>query len=266
MKAAPYGSFRADRSTDWRRTLTVRLRWLFGALLTLDFAVFWALPIAAQGQAYKVGLNRVLDPIYERIDGSPALRRFAERWVYQKPVHADYFARALLLLLSTVLAVGVVTWWQVAHGSLPIWLIYLYYFAWVGFGGRTMGAAYTFAHREGHRPGGRLYRPWIRRTFGNVFENWLGPLYGNVPYNFSTSHNLLHHRLNAGKGDPFYMWDIDRSSFSDLMLYQHRIFLYTAGWSSLRAFRDQIGGRREDTAHRQLRAPGHRVEERVLER
>lgn len=49
----------------------------------------------------------------------------------------EYFAdppitlvSALLLLLSTNIAVGVVTWWQVMHGSLPFWLIFLYYLAW----------------------------------------------------------------------------------------------------------------------------------------
>ena len=61
---------------------------------------------------------------------------------------------------------------------------------------------------------------------GNIFENWVGYFYGNVPYNFSTSHDLLRHRLNAGKGDLFYMWDVDATSWSDFMLYQFRIFIY----------------------------------------
>jgi len=237
--------------SDCLTTLTVRLRWAFGFLLTINFAIFWALPIVIQGQAYKLGLNRVLNPIYDVIDRSSALRRFATRFIYAKPVHADYFARALLLVLSTVLALGLVFYWQIAHGSLPIWLILLYYFAWVGFGGRIMGAAYTFAHREGHRPGGRLYRSWIGNTVGNFFENWLGCFYGNVPYNFSTSHNLLHHSLNAGKGDPVYLWDLDRTSWSDLMLYQHRIFAYMTGWSSLRAFKNH--GRKVTDQYRLLR-------------
>ena len=239
-------------SSDWRTALTVRLRWAFGVLLAINFAIFWAPPIVIQGRTYEAGLRRVLEPIYEWIDGSPRVRRFAERWIYQRAVHVDYFVRALLLLLSTVIALGVVTWWQVTHGSLPLWLIFLYYLAWVGFGGRIMGAAYTFAHREGHRPGGGLYRPWIRKIFGNVVENWLGFFYGNVPYNFSTSHNLLHHRLDGGKGDPFYMWDIDRSSWSELMLFFHRIFVYMTGWSSLRAFKTQEPGQRMDRAFWQL--------------
>ena len=250
--ASPSRPRASSPSSDWRRALRVRVRWAVGVLLSINFAIFWAIPIAIQGRAYKLGLRRVLAPIYDWIDGARWLRRFAARFIYERPVHVDYFARALLLFVSTVIAVGVVTWWQIAHGSLPIWLIFLYYLAWVGFGGRTMGAAYTFAHREGHRPGGGLYRPWIRKIFGNFVENWLGFFYGNVPYNFSTSHVLLHHRLNAGKGDPFYMWDIDRSSWSDLMLFHHRTFLYMTGWSSLRAFRNQEGGERMARAYRQL--------------
>ena len=236
-----------------RNVFAVRLRRAFGVLLTVNFAVFWALPILVQGRLYRAGLRRVLDPIYDWIDGAPGVRRFAEGCVYQRPVYADYFVRAMFLGLSTTIGLGVVTWWQVTHGSLPFWLIFVYYLAWVGFGGRIMGAAYTFAHREGHRPGGRIYRPWIRKTFGNVVENWFGPFYGNVPYNFSTSHNLLHHRLDGGKGDPFYMWDIDRSSWSDMMLFFHRIFIYMTGWSSLRAFKTQERGERMERARRQLR-------------
>jgi len=29
-----------------------------------------------------------------------------------------------------------------------MWLIYAYYFSWVGIGGRIMGAAYALAHKE----------------------------------------------------------------------------------------------------------------------
>jgi hypothetical protein len=230
----------------------VRFRRAAGTVLTLNFSLFWLLPIALQGQIYKLGLRRVLEPVYDRLDRSEGMRRFAAKWIYQRPVHVDYFARAVLLLLSTSIALGVVFYWQVTHGSLPVWLVGLYYFAWVGFGGRIMGAAYTFAHREGHRPGGRLYRPWIRNSFGNVFENWLGLFYGNVPYNFSTSHNLLHHKLDAGKGDPFYMWDIDRTSWSDFMLYQFRVFSYMTGWSSLEAFRKQSDRRQMADSYRAL--------------
>ena len=238
---------------DSHNALIVRLRRAAGVVLTINFAIFWLIPIVVQGQAFKLGLHRVLSPLYERIDQAPALRRFAARWIYEKPVHVDYFATAILLLASSAIALGTVFTWQITQGSLPIWLIFAYYFAWVGFGGRMMGAAYTFAHREGHRPGGRLYKAWIHNSVGNFFENWMGHFYGGVPYNFSTSHNLLHHRLNAGKGDPFYMWDIDRTSLSDFMLYQYRIFIYMTGFSSLKAFRPQLDNRLIAQSYRSLR-------------
>ncbi len=142
---------------------------------------------------------------------------------------------------STVLGWGGLLAWQIAFGSLPWWLIAIYYFHWVGPGGRGMGVAYTLAHREGHRPGGKLYRSWIGKRIGNLFENGLGVFYGVVPYNFSTSHVLLHHRLNGGKGDPVYLWDLDRTQWSDLLLYQWRLFRWMAGFSSLAEFRREAG-------------------------
>jgi len=98
-----------------------------------------------------------------------------------------------------------------------------------------MGAAYAMAHKEGHNR--MLYKPWIRNSVGNLFENWIGIFYGNVPYNFSTSHIAIHHRLNGGKGDTFYQWDLDRSSWSDFMLFLHRVFGHTCGFSSMIFFR-----------------------------
>lgn len=70
----------------------------------------------------------------------------------------------------------------------------------------------------------------------NFFENWLGVFYGNVPWNFTTSHIFIHHRLDGGVGDTFYQWDIDRTSVSDFMLYIHRIFMHMIGYSSLKFF------------------------------
>jgi len=100
---------------------------------------------------------------------------------------------------------------------------------------QTMGSAYTFAHKEGHNA--LLYQRWLRRSVGNIFETWVGCLFGNVPYNFTTSHVHIHHHLDGGKGDSFYMWDVDRTSFGDFLLFVHRILLHMSGTSSLRYFR-----------------------------
>ena len=59
---------------------------------------------------------------------------------------------------------------------------------------------------------------------------------GNVPWNFTTSHIFIHHKLDGGVGDTFYEWDIDRTSLFDFMLYVHRILLHMLGYSSIKIF------------------------------
>lgn len=93
-----------------------------------------------------------------------------------------------------------------------------------------MGAAYALAHKEGHCKA--FYKKWIRNTIGNVFENWIGLIYGSAPGQFSCSHVFIHHRLDGGPGDTFYQWDLDRSSVADFMLYVSRIFMHMIGYSS----------------------------------
>ena len=226
----------AGRSYRYR----VGARKAFGTLLTLNFALLWAAPVLVQGQMFRHGLHRLLRPLFGLLDNSSTLRNYAKH-VYRRPVHADYFATAILFTVGYAGLLGTVFAYQIATGSLPLWLIAVYYFLWVGPGGRSMAAAYTFAHREGHLPGGRMYHPWIGDRIGNFFENWVGVWYGIVPYTFSTSHLLLHHRLDGGKGDPVYVWDLDRTKFGDLMLYQWRFFLYLTGISSMAEFRRQRG-------------------------
>lgn len=91
--------------------------------------------------------------------------------------------------------------------------------------------------RQGHHHG--LYKKWIRETVGHFFENCLGVFFGNVPWNFTTSHIFIHHKLDGGIGDTFYEWDFDRSSLPDFMLYVHRVFLHMVGYSSIKLFHAQ---------------------------
>lgn len=224
----------------WRVRWLVRARKTLGTLLTLNFAALWALPVVVQGQLFRHGLNGVLRPLYRFADESPAWRRFAARHVYRRQSDATYFAASAMTVVGTLAMVGLLLGWQMAFGSLPWWLVAIYYFHWVGPGGRNMATAYTLAHREGHMRGG-MYRGWIGDRLGNVFENRLGVFYGVVPHNFSTSHVLLHHRLNGGKGDPIYLWDLDRTQWGDLMLYQWRMLLWMSGFGSLAEFRRQAG-------------------------
>lgn len=211
------------------------LPFISGVVLTVNFLAFWAFPIAGMGQLYKGLLKPYLQPIYIWIEQNKILRSFAANYVYTKPEHADFFALSLLATLNCSITIPFVFYWQLKYGSLPFWLIYAYYCSWVGIGGTMMGTAYGMAHKEGHYFG--LYKKYIRDSFvGHFFENWLGIFFGNVPWNFTTSHNLIHHRLDGGMGDTFYEWDIDRSSLSDFMLYVHRILMHMVGYSSLKFF------------------------------
>lgn len=101
---------------------------------------------------------------------------------------------------------------------------------------------------QGHNH--NLYKKWIKYSIGNLFENWLGLFYGNVPYNFTTSHIFVHHKLDGGPGDTFYEWDIDRTSLADFMLYIHRIFMHMIGVSSLRFFNAHEDKRNGDLLYR----------------
>lgn len=207
-----------------------------GVLLSINFVLFWSIPIFIQGIVYKHGLVHVLKPLYNMMDKSTWFRGIGEKYVYTNPLHADFFAITVLLLINYSAGIGTVFYWQLSAGYLPWWLIAAYYFCWVGVGGRMMGGAYALAHKEGHNH--TLYKKWIRDTIGHPFENVLGVLVGNVPWNFTTSHIFIHHRLDGGVGDTFYLWDLDRSSVKDFMLYLHRILLHTSGISSLRFFEE----------------------------
>uniref|UniRef100_A0A7S0E067 Fatty acid desaturase domain-containing protein n=1 Tax=Hanusia phi TaxID=3032 RepID=A0A7S0E067_9CRYP len=189
------------------------------------------------GQVWKLGLYKILRPIFNFFDQNTLLRSFAKTFVYSKELYTDFFVLSIFLALQNFTALGVALYWQIKYEYLPWWLVFAYYCQWVGLGGRGMGGAYTLSHKEGHHRGGGLYKNWIASSFGNVWENWMGFLYGIVPYNFSTSHVFLHHKLNGGKGDAMYQWDLDRSSWSDLMLFQYRVMVYMTGWSSLETFR-----------------------------
>ena len=203
---------------------------LCGMVMTINFILFWAVPIAGMGGIWKFGLKHVLLPIYDLVDSSSLLRGFAEAHIYTRSQHADFAATSLLLLLNSGISLGTVFYWQVQHGSVPAWLVALYYCSWVGVGGRIMGAAYALAHKEGHNFA--LYKKPLRGVFGNFFENWLGMFYGIIPYSFTTSHVSIHHRLDGGLGDTFYQWDLNRASLSDFCLYVSRILQHMTGYSS----------------------------------
>ena len=161
---------------------------LVGVILSINFILFWAVPIMGMGLLWKHALRSLILPIYNFLDTNKNVRQFAANYIYTRPEHADYFGTSVVAILNTV--VGVMM----------------------------------------------LYKKWIRDTVGNVFENILGVWFGNVPWNFTTSHIFIHHRLDGGCGDTFYLWDFDRTSLSNFMLYTTRIFGHMTGYSSLKFF------------------------------
>mmetsp|Transcript_28872 Transcript_28872/g.21496 ORF Transcript_28872/g.21496 Transcript_28872/m.21496 type:complete len:438 (-) Transcript_28872:56-1369(-) len=216
-------------------TTTRFLPFISGVLMTANFVIFWAVPVVGMGQLYRNLFAPVLKPLYDSIESNKTLRNFAASYVYNNPQHADFFALSLILVLNCSITIPFMFYWQLSHGSLPIWLVYAYYCSWVGLGGSIMGGAYALAHKEGHNP--RLYKKWIQSTIGNPFENVLGLFFGNVPWNFTTSHIKIHHQTNGGFGDTFYLWDFDRTDPCGFMLYIHRILLHMLGVTSIRFFR-----------------------------
>ena len=121
---------------------------LFGVVMSLNFLVFWALPIMGMGGLWKSCIKQFLSPIIMFLDGNPWLRNFAKDYVYTKPEHADFFLTSALIILNSFISLTTVFYWQLSTGEVPYWLIFAYYCSWVGIGGRTMGGAYALAHKE----------------------------------------------------------------------------------------------------------------------
>ena len=124
------------------------LKIFIGSILTANFLVFWGAPIALQGIIWKEALSKYLLFLFDLIDQNTFLRKIAVNYVYTNPRHSDFFATSLILLIYTSLCLGYVFYYQLTRNTLPWWLIIAYYFAWVGVGGRIMGAAYALAHKE----------------------------------------------------------------------------------------------------------------------
>jgi hypothetical protein len=165
------------------------LRRAVGWALQINFLIFWAVPIFGQGQVWKKALQYVLHPLYNLVDRHAGARKFAATYIYERPHYADFFATMVLVTISSIAMIGYVLYHQIKFGFLPWYVVFGYYCAWVGFGGRSMGAAYTFAHKEGHFK--LMYKPWIRNTIGHWFENVLvGPAAARPAGKCDMSHRL----------------------------------------------------------------------------
>jgi hypothetical protein len=116
--------------------------------MTINFVIFWAIPVAGMGALYKELLKKYLQPIYIQMENSKALRAFASKYIYTQERHSDFFAMSALLIINCSISIPFMFYWQLKHDSLPYWLIFAYYCSWVGIGGSVMGGAYGLAHKE----------------------------------------------------------------------------------------------------------------------
>jgi hypothetical protein len=117
-------------------------------MMTLNWLLFWFVPIMGMGSIWKYFLKFGLLPIYHMIDQNKYFRSFASNYIYTRPEHADFFLMSLLTILSSSIFIPLLFYWQLTYGDLPKWLIFTYYCSWVGLGGSVMGTAYSLAHKE----------------------------------------------------------------------------------------------------------------------
>lgn len=121
---------------------------LCGVLMSINFVVFWLIPIMGMGAIYKQCLKPYLQPLYLMMDKNYYLRLFASNYIYTKPEHADFISMSILLIINCSISIPTMFYTQLKYGYLPWWLIFCYYCSWVGIGGSMMGSAYGLAHKE----------------------------------------------------------------------------------------------------------------------
>lgn len=202
-----------------------------GLIIFVNFCLIW-IPSYFVHSILSFLLKDIIISIYQIFDQSAFVRSLAINYIYSNAQHSDYFVTSFTLLFCSTSLVYFVIYTQIVFQFLSVYVICVFYIIWIGF----IGASYSLAHKEGHNS--NLYKPWIRSlTFGgHIFENFIGIIYGSVPWNFSTSHISIHHRLDGRVGDTLYLWDLDRSNFYDFLLYLSRVLLHTSGWSPLLYF------------------------------
>ena len=105
-----------------------RVNYVVGFLLFVNWFVFWMTPIVVQGAVFKLGLHekvcriieslnrtprhtqtpqqQVLKPIYDLLDTSKPVRKFASTYIYKKEKYADFFATQAYFVLGAIVSLG----------------------------------------------------------------------------------------------------------------------------------------------------------------
>ena len=112
--------YRFSLSRFFSSTNNVRLiPFMTGLLMSLNFLLFWALPVGGMGYIYKAFFKQFLKPIYDFFDKNSVVRSFAENYIYTKPEHADYFVISSLLTINCIISLSTLFYWQLFVGDLP---------------------------------------------------------------------------------------------------------------------------------------------------
>ena len=112
-----------SHTLDRRGRVLIETRRIIGSLLMLNFAVCWAAPIVVQGQLFRLGMRRIMRPVFLLLHRSAPLRHFGARYVYRREVHVDYFATAIFSTAGLAISLGALFAWQIQFGALTWWLV-----------------------------------------------------------------------------------------------------------------------------------------------
>lgn len=92
-KSASSTTATTTRSEEWGANFPWVVRFGTGVLLTVNFVMFWAVPIFGQGQIWKLFLSKLGTPIYNYLERHPKIREIGQRF-YRKPQHAGFWMLA----------------------------------------------------------------------------------------------------------------------------------------------------------------------------
>lgn len=139
------------------------------------------------------------------------------------------------LLLSTVPAVGMYYCYTryMVHGFEPL-VCLTYHFLRLGPRFRLFAHFNVLIHKEGHDHKGFFKGPW--KCLNLINSMWVGLFYGGMTQSYSAGHNKIHHRWHNDADDVHTNIDVDRTIFTNYILWLPRFFYYWTGVSPLILF------------------------------
>jgi hypothetical protein len=127
------------------------------------------------------------------------------------------------------------------HGYVDPYLLFLYHIIRIGPFFMNFAYVYTLCHKEGHSHTGLWAKgPWylkpLEMFMNNIFNWWIGPMYGVFPSTFAYGHSRNHHKYNNSEEDIITTADRPRDSFQNWVAYVPRFLMYAVNGSSVVQF------------------------------